>query len=75
MSWMSNSGAVHVVDDVTYDVIAMFEDTCSLKEIVEQLVRRSMPKADIEEAIRRGKSVKGQTDSSLLEDVYNERIY
>ena len=30
------SGAVHVVDDVTYDVIALFEDTETSK-IVEQL--------------------------------------
>ena len=30
------SGAVHVVDDVTYDVIALFEDT-EISKIVEQL--------------------------------------
>ena len=30
------SGAVHVVDDVTYDVIALFEDTETSK-IVDQL--------------------------------------
>ncbi|MFR6561232.1 MAG: hypothetical protein ACLUR5_03935 [Eubacterium ventriosum] len=32
------SGAVHVVDDVTYDVIALFEDTETSK-IVEKVVR------------------------------------
>ena len=30
------SGAVHVVDDVAYDVIAMYENT-SRDEIIEQL--------------------------------------
>ena len=43
------SGAVHVVDDVTYDVIALFEDTETSK-IVEQLSDK-YDKADIEEAI------------------------
>ena len=32
-----NSGAIHVVDDVTYDVIELFEDN-SAKEIIEKLV-------------------------------------
>ena len=31
-----NSGAIHVVDDVTYDVIEMFEEH-SAKEIIEKL--------------------------------------
>ena len=31
-----NSGAIHVVDDVTYDVIALFEDH-SRAEIIAQL--------------------------------------
>ena len=43
------SGAVHVVDDVTYDVIALFEDT-EISKIVEQLSDK-YDKADIEEAI------------------------
>ena len=44
------SGAVHVVDDVTYDVIALFEDT-EISKIVEQLSDK-YDKADIEEAIK-----------------------
>ena len=32
-------GAIHVVDDVTYDVIELFEDN-SAKEIIEKLVDR-----------------------------------
>ena len=34
-----NSGAIHVVDDVTYDVIALFEDH-SREEIIAQLQSR-----------------------------------
>ena len=43
-----NSGAIHVVDDVTYDVIELFEDN-SAKEIIEKLVDR-YPQTEIEEA-------------------------
>ena len=49
MLLLIESGAVHVVDDVTYDVIALFEDTETSK-IVEQLSDK-YDKADIEEAI------------------------
>ena len=45
-----NSGAIHVVDDVTYDVIELFEDS-SAKEIIEKLVDR-YPQTEIEEAIQ-----------------------
>ena len=45
-----NSGAIHVVDDVTYDVIELFEDN-SAKEIIEKLVDR-YPQTEIEEAIQ-----------------------
>jgi uncharacterized protein len=38
-----------VVDDVTYDVIELFEDN-SAKEIIEKLVDR-YPQTEIEEAI------------------------
>ena len=31
-----NSGAVHVVDDVVYDVLALYE-TCSKQEIADRL--------------------------------------
>ena len=44
-----NSGAIHVVDDVTYDVIEMFEEH-SAKEIIEKLEEK-YPKTEIEEAI------------------------
>ncbi len=44
-----NSGAIHVVDDVTYDVIALWEDH-TREEIVEQL-RSDYAEADITEAM------------------------
>ena len=43
-----NSGAIHVVDDVTYDVIALYEDH-SLEQIVEEL-SSSYKKEEIEES-------------------------
>ena len=57
------SGAVHVVDDVTYDVIALFEDTETSK-IVEQLSDK-YDKADIEEAISEVNQLR-KMDSCLL---------
>ena len=42
------SGAIHVVDDVTYDVIALYEEK-SLEEIENEL---SYSKEDIEEAYK-----------------------
>ena len=43
-----NSGAIHVVDDVTYDVIAMFEEPTP-SEIVQQRNDQD-PEAEIKEA-------------------------
>ena len=44
-----NSGAIHVVDDVTYDVIAMFEEK-SGEEIIEAL-KGTYPESEIKEAL------------------------
>ena len=44
-----NSGAVHVVDDVTYDAIELFEDISS-SEIVDKL-KDKYNESDILEAI------------------------
>ena len=63
------SGAVHVVDDVTYDVIALFEDH-SIDEITEAL---DYPREDIEEACREVAELK---EEGLLftEDIYEDYI-
>ena len=44
-----NSGAIHVVDDVTYDVIALYEGHTS-EEIVNSL-RERYPETEVEEAL------------------------
>ena len=63
------SGAIHVVDDVTYDVIALFEDH-DLDAIRDQL---SYPKDEIDEAYAEVRELK---DEGLLftEDIYQEYI-
>ena len=48
------SGAIHVVDDVTYDVIALYEEK-SLEEMEKEL---SYNKEDIEEAYKEVTSLK-----------------
>ena len=55
-----NSGAIHVVDDVTYDVIALFEDH-SREEIIAQLQSR-YPEQEIAEAIEETEQLKEQGD-------------
>ena len=44
-----NSGAIHVVDDVTYDVFALYEEHTP-EEIVSKL-KEQYPEAEIKEAI------------------------
>ena len=65
------SGAVHVVDDVTYDVIALFEDTETSK-IVEQLSDK-YDKADIEEAISEVNQLK-EDGQLFTQDIYQPFI-
>ena len=65
------SGAVHVVDDVTYDVIALFEDT-EISKIVEQLSDK-YDKADIEEAISEVNQLK-EDGQLFTQDIYQPFI-
>lgn len=65
------SGAVHVVDDVTYDVIALFEDTETSK-IVDQLSDK-YDKADIEEAISEVNQLK-EDGQLFTQDIYQPFI-
>ncbi len=53
-----NSGAIHVVDDVTYDVIALFEDH-SREEIIAQLQSRYRGTGENCRSNRRNRAVKG----------------
>lgn len=66
-----NSGAIHVVDDVTYDVIELFEDN-SAKEIIEKLVDR-YPQTEIEEAIQEVNELKDNEEA--LHRRYIQRAY
>ena len=66
-----NSGAIHVVDDVTYDVIGMFEEH-SAGEIIAALNDR-YPEAEIKEAIEEVQTLKDNGDL-FTEDSYETYI-
>ncbi|SES03659.1 thioether cross-link-forming SCIFF peptide maturase [Lachnobacterium bovis] len=51
-----NSGAIHVVDDMTYDVIALFEDKTS-EQIIEELGNK-YSKEELKEAIEEVQELK-----------------
>ena len=66
-----NSGAIHVVDDVTYDVIAMFEEK-SGEEIIEAL-KGTYPESEIKESLDEIQSLKD--DGELFtKDAYENYI-
>lgn len=66
-----NSGSIHVVDDVTYDVIAMFEEK-SGEEIIEAL-KGTYPESEIKEALDEIQSLKD--DGELFtKDAYENYI-
>ncbi|MCI9125887.1 MAG: thioether cross-link-forming SCIFF peptide maturase [Eubacterium sp.] len=62
-----NSGAVHVVDKVTYDVISLFEEL-DADSIVEKLVQE-YPEEDIREVIEEVKQLK-EDGQLFTEDIY-----
>ena len=64
-----NSGAVHVVDEVTYDVIAMFEEK-SKEEIIEAL-ETTYAASEIEEAYEEVKILK-EEEQLFTEDIYEK---
>ena len=66
-----NSGAIHVVDDVTYDVIAMFEEH-TREEMVKALSDK-YPAAEIEEAIDEVEQLRDKGEL-FTEDVYESHI-
>ena len=66
-----NSGAIHVVDDMTYDVIGMFEEHSS-DEIITAL-KDKYPEAEIKEAIEEVKTLKDNGDL-FTEDTYENYI-
>ncbi|MEE1029195.1 MAG: PqqD family peptide modification chaperone, partial [Agathobacter sp.] len=66
-----NSGAIHVVDDVTYDVVEMFEQH-SAEEIIAKLSDK-YPEEEIKEAIQEVTELKDNGEL-FTEDVYKDRI-
>lgn len=66
-----NSGAIHVVDDVTYDVIEMFLEHPT-EEIVQAL-QECYPKQEILEAITEVQELKDR-EELFTEDTYETRI-
>ncbi|MCH5333826.1 MAG: thioether cross-link-forming SCIFF peptide maturase [Agathobacter sp.] len=66
-----NSGAIHVVDDVTYDVIAQFSEHTK-EEIVSALSGKYSPE-EIGEAFDEVAELKSEGEL-FTEDVYEERI-
>ena len=65
-----NSGAVHVVDDVAYDVIAMYEKH-DPQEIVSALERRGYSVKEVKEALAETERMK-EEGSLFSEDIYEE---
>ena len=66
-----NSGAIHVVDDMTYEVIGMFEDHS--KEEIENTLSGKYPAEEIEEAIEEVNELKNN-EELFTEDVYENKI-
>jgi len=66
-----NSGAVHVVDDIVYDIVPLFE-TMNLEEIKEKYEEKYSEK-DIYEAYEEIKELK-ESGRLFTEDIYEEYI-
>ena len=66
-----NSGAIHIVDDLTYDVIALWEET-SREEIIQRL-NKTYDEAEIREAIEEIEELQ-KTGVLFTPDDYEEYI-
>lgn len=71
-----NSGCVHVVDELTYDIIALYETT-SKEDIIKQMLvayeKDAVSKQEIEEAIKEIEELK-ESGNLFSEDIYKEYI-
>ena len=71
-----NSGSVHVVDDLSYDMIAMFEHSDSetiIAAMLNKYQRDGITREDIEETLQEIQSLKD--DNALFsEDIYENKI-
>ena len=66
-----NSGAIHVVDDVTYDVIAMYEE--HTKEEILAALSDKYSEAEIREAMDEVEQLR-ENEELFTEDVYENHI-
>ena len=62
-----NSGSVHVVDDMVYDIIEQYENH-SLDEIIE-LLENKYPESDVREAYNEIEQLK-EDGQLFTEDIY-----
>ena len=67
-----NSGAVHVVDDVVYDVLALYE-TCTEQEIAERL-KGTYPANEVSEAYEELTELK-EAGELFTKDEYRDYIF
>ena len=66
-----NSGSVHVVDDMVYDIIEQYENH-SLDEIIE-LLENKYPESDVREAYNEIEQLK-EDGQLFTEDIYEPYI-
>ncbi len=66
-----NSGAIHVVDDVTYDVIALFEE--HTEDEIAALLKDRYPEEQIREAAAEVRQLK-ENNELFTEDIYENHI-
>ena len=67
-----NSGAVHVVDELAYEVIGLVDEACQPEEIVARLKDR-WPESDIREVLEDVEELKKQ-GVLFTEDTYKDKI-
>ena len=66
-----NSGAIHVVDDVTYDVVALWKET-SHEDIIQRL-KEAYNEEEIKEAIEEVAQLVEQKDLFTEDDYERDR--
>lgn len=67
-----NSGSVHVVDDLVYDILPLYKE-CTIEEIYNRL-STGYTKADIQEAYDEIKALE-QEEVLFTEDIYKDYIF
>ena len=69
----TNSGAVHVTDDLVYDVIALLNNGTAEKEIKESLSKK-YPASDVKDALTECRELK-EAGQLFTEDIYRDAIF